>query len=280
MAKVYHHHTNVSKSIIDSNCSWDVSDVKESLVKSSSTISSAAKDPELEDGESTSTYEPSKYPDSPGLWQWTFAAWMVYVLGSEIMYSPWRGYLARILTLFGDDVIRGVTCVDDIQCWASIINCPNNSAGKAWNSGSGISSGLPWTVNKERFLDVCPRIDDRLRICSIALLMMPSLPGFLLPVVVCGRWMLSLSRASLIRPWRRRSRAFLLSADSADRIWCGTYFLWRFGFCTPLVPAIGWSISIDDAELYTILNTYGCGRDVYQTRGQDDMWSVLVSRLI
>ena len=108
---------------------------------------------------------------------------------------------------------------------------------------------------------------------------MPYLPAFLSPGSVCGRWRLSLSRASLMRPWRRRSREFLLRADSSERIWCGTYFLRRFGFCTPVVPVTARSISIDDAELYTILVT-GCRRNVYHKRGQADVCSLPLSRLI
>ena len=276
------YHTNVWRSIIDSKCSVDMSEAKESLEKSSSTISSAAEDPELEDGEEISVYEQSKYPDSsPELWQGTFTAWVVYGW-SEIMYSPSRRSVAGILVLFGDDVMRGDACVDDIQCWASIISCPNNSAGRGWNSGEGsvISTGLPWTGNNGSFLDVCPRIDDRVCMWSIALLMMPSLPAFLSPEPIRGRWRFSLSRASLIRFCRRRSRAFLLRADSSERIWCGTYFLRRLGFCTPFVPAMAWGAFIDDAELYTILVTYGCGRDVYRRRGQDGMCWVPLSRLI
>ena len=158
-------------------------------------------------------------------------------------------------------------------------SCPNNSSGRAWNSGdgSGISTGLPWTGNKGSFLDVFPRIDDKVSMYSIALLMMPSLPAFMSSGPVCGRWRFSLSRASLMQPWRRRSRAFLFKADSSERMWCGTYFLWRFGFCTPVV---GWSPFTDDAELYTILITWGCGSNVYQTRGKKYMCSVLWSRLI
>ena len=109
---------------------------------------------------------------------------------------------------------------------------------------------------------------------------MPSLPDFLLPEPIRGRWRFSLSRASLIRPWRRRSRAFLLRADSSERIWCGRYFLRRLGFCTPLVPDIEWNTFIDDADLYTILITYVCGSDAHQMREQGDMCSVLLSRLI
>ena len=51
MTRVCHYHTNVLISRIDSKCSLDMSEVKKSLVKSSSTISSAAGDPEKEDGE-------------------------------------------------------------------------------------------------------------------------------------------------------------------------------------------------------------------------------------
>ena len=109
--------------------------------------------------------------------------------------------------------------------------------------------------------------------------MMPSLPGFLSPGPVCGRWRFSLSTASLMRPWRRRSLAFLLRADCSERIWCGIYFLRRFGFCTPVVPVTARSISIDDAELYTILVT-GCRWDVYHKRGQVDVCSMPLSRLI
>ena len=115
---------------------------------------------------------------------------------------------------------------------------------------------------------------------STALLMMPSLPAFLSLDPVCGRWRFSLSRASLMRLWRRRSRAFLLRADSSDRLWCGTYFLRRFGFCTPIGPAIAWCELIKDADVYPIFVMYGCGRAVYQMRGQVDMCSMPLSRLI
>ena len=106
--KVCHYITNVSICRNDSEYSLDISEVKESLVKSSSTISSAAEDPELEDGESISGYGQSKYPDSsPELWQWKFTAGTGHGLRSVMMYSLWWYFVVRILTVFGDDVIRG-----------------------------------------------------------------------------------------------------------------------------------------------------------------------------
>ena len=80
----YQNHIHISKSRIDSKCSLDKSEAKESLVKSSFTISSATEDLELEDGDPVSTYEQSKYPDSSAeLRQCTFGAWVVHGLRSE-----------------------------------------------------------------------------------------------------------------------------------------------------------------------------------------------------
>ena len=140
--------------------------------------------------------------------------------------------------------------VDDIQCWASTVKRWSNSSGKGLNcgDGSGSSTGLWWI----RFMEVCSKIDDSVCMHSMALWMMSSFPHFLFPDPVCGRRQFRLSRASLMRHWRRRSRTFRLRTDSSERIWCGTYFLWRLGLWTLCRSSVDLKISTKEARMYTI----------------------------
>ena len=165
--------------------------------------------------------------------------------------------------------------VDDIQCWASTVKRWSNSPGKGLicGDGSGSSTGRWWI----RFLDVCSKIDDSVCMHSMDLRMMSSFPHFLFADPLCGRRQFRLSRASLMRHWRRRSRPIRLRADSSERIWCGTYFLRRLGLWTLCRSSVDWKISTEEAQMYTILVSVEYReRDLYQCRRRLTMW---ISRL-